>query len=103
MLFDPVKPSCMDLAVVQFPLLSEPIIGKARYRSRGIYANESGVPTSEQLINEANACMLTGPSISTPGASRVHSYVPERCASNTLTDTKRESESTDDILNYRDL
>ncbi|EGI66575.1 hypothetical protein G5I_04907 [Acromyrmex echinatior] len=177
-------------------------------------ASESGVPTSEQLINEANARMLTGPSISTPGASRVHSYacivqyirenhtqicvhidsvrmivrasiwsiieylaacaensadwsvvagwlttrlvafgspsssrlaqsysnrasdrvvcyplsqfrdsvvcvcayvnlpcetyhvvtyIPERCASNTLTNTKRESESIDDILNYRDL
>ncbi|KYN42522.1 hypothetical protein ALC56_03068 [Trachymyrmex septentrionalis] len=37
-------------------------------------ASESGVPTSEQLINEANARMLTGPSISTPGTSRVHSY-----------------------------
>ncbi|KYM82243.1 hypothetical protein ALC53_07243 [Atta colombica] len=36
-------------------------------------ASESSVPTSEQLINEANARMLTGPSISTPGASRVHS------------------------------
>ncbi|TGZ50941.1 Uncharacterized protein DBV15_11019 [Temnothorax longispinosus] len=58
-LFDPVKPSRMDLAVVQFPPPSEPIIGEARYRSRGIcaqvkQASESGVPTSEQLINEAN-------------------------------------------------
>ncbi|KYQ49679.1 hypothetical protein ALC60_11213 [Trachymyrmex zeteki] len=82
--------------------------------------SESGVPTSEQLINEANVRMLTEPSISTLGASRAHSYacivqyvrenhtqicvhiysvreyVPERCASNALTDTKRESESTDD-------
>ncbi|KYM94348.1 hypothetical protein ALC62_15015 [Cyphomyrmex costatus] len=68
MLFDPVKPSCMDLVVVRFPLPSEPIIGEAVKQ-----ASESGVPTSEQLINEANARMLTGPSISTLGASRVHS------------------------------
>lgn len=36
-------------------------------------------------------------------ARRTTLYVPERCASDALTDTKRESESTDDCLNCCDL